>query len=472
MSKALPIALFRPKLWNHPMARRVKFLLIAALSLHILWRILIPGETTPRDFVLYNLVWLTALILAVAAPLTIDRVAIGAPSCAILSWGIGSLATSIDETSSSSPRFILLTQICYTLFYPLFLIAIPRLSGASLKLQPIELLDSLIFGLGFTSILATILMVVIFPQSSLLESNDFFTIFYPVGDLALLLISLLHIVTRGLDRQKSILFLGVLVFTFTDIYYLWLALHHRYSYASLADDGWLIAITLFALVTTVPPTSTAEARAIHPALVAVAIFISPILLAISALQPDIFPIYIVIPAVANLLLAFIRMSTALRQARTLIDERALARTDELTGLANRRRLLTEIENFSEVEGALLLLDLDGFKPVNDQYGHEVGDLILREVARRFSRTLPSDSILARLGGDEFGVLVKGSYEQTLESAYALRAALSYPFVIQGQRISVGVSVGYVQNDGAGDLLKRADGAMYQAKQMDMGVAQS
>jgi diguanylate cyclase (GGDEF)-like protein len=166
------------------------------------------------------------------------------------------------------------------------------------------------------------------------------------------------------------------------------------------------------------------------------------------------------------------MNTALGEARTLINERNLARTDELTGLANRRRLLTEIENFSEVEGALLLLDLNQFKPVNDNYGHDIGDLLLREVARRFARAIPDGSILARLGGDEFGVLVNGSYEATLEAAYALQATLSYPFVIRGQTITIGVSIGHAHNDGRSNLLERADAAMYEAKRSKAGVMQA
>ena len=166
------------------------------------------------------------------------------------------------------------------------------------------------------------------------------------------------------------------------------------------------------------------------------------------------------------------MSTALREARILGDERILARTDELTGVANRRKLIADIDSFSNVEGALLLLDLDGFKPVNDNYGHEVGDLILRQVAQRFTRTLPQNATLARLGGDEFGVLVQGSYEETLETAHALRASLTYPFTIDGQSIMVGVSIGHAHNNGAGDLLRRADSAMYRAKRSDLGVAQS
>jgi diguanylate cyclase (GGDEF)-like protein len=265
---------------------------------------------------------------------------------------------------------------------------------------------------------------------------------------------------------------GITVFAATDIYYLWLALHHRYSFGSIADDGWLIAIILIAKSTHMKSEKIGRVQPIHPALIAISIFISPILLALSALKPDIFPVYIVALLVANLLLAFIRMSTALRHARILNDERTLARTDELTGLANRRRLLAEIDNFSKIEGALMLLDLDGFKPINDKHGHEIGDRILREVAKRFNRTLPQGALLARLGGDEFGVLIRGSYEEALESANALRASVSYPFSIDGREISVGVSIGIVHNDGAGELLKRADAAMYRAKHLGMGVAQS
>lgn len=453
------------------MSRAARYLLPALIAGHIAWRFISPNESAVRDLVLYNLIWLIALIAVIYAPLTLDRVALGAIALAVFSWGVGSLATSFDELYSDNPRFTIPTQVLYTLFYPLILIAIPRLSAMTAKLRPIELLDSLIFGLGFTSMAATLLLVTIFPADTLKGSSDFFTIFYPVGDLALLLIAITTLITRGIDRQSLCFAAGVLVFALTDFYYLWLALNHRYSFGSLADNGWLIAVALIAHSTSCESKKKEKFTPIHPALVAVSIFISPILLAISALRPNIFPMYILIPSIANLLLAFIRMSTALREARTLVSERMLARTDELTGLANRRRMLAEIENFSHAEGAFMLLDLDQFKPVNDQYGHEVGDLLLRQVAQRFMRTLPTGAILARLGGDEFGVLVRGSYEETLESAHALRASLTYPFTVRGVSIQVGVSIGYVHNDGAGNLLKRADDAMYRAKQMDMGVAQ-
>ncbi len=453
-------------------SRAIKVCLLALLASHILWSYLSPESTTLRDLYLYNSIWLIATAIVIAAPLIHDRVAIAAIALAIFLWGLGSLAASLDQLSPSINHLSPLPQVLYSLFYPLLLLAIPRISSSRSRLRPIELLDSLIFGLGFTSICATILISVI-PTDALAASDDFFLIFYPVGDLALLLIAAINLLMKGLNRQSFLLFTGVLSFALTDLYYLWLALNNRYSFGGIADSGWLIAISLIALATTSPPHQPKSSISpIHPALIALSIFISPIMLAISALRPNLFPIYILIPSIANLLFAFIRMSTALREARILADERVLARTDELTGLANRRRLLAELSQFNEVKGALLLLDLDGFKPINDRYGHEVGDRILQKVADRFTRTLPAGSLIARLGGDEFGVLLHGNFDECLEYAYALRASLSYPFTIAGDSLSVGVSIGVVYNDGKGELLKRADHAMYRAKHQELGVVHS
>jgi diguanylate cyclase (GGDEF)-like protein len=454
------------------MVRAIRMLLLALLSIEIAWRLFTPEPSVARDLALYNSIWIIAIVLLALAPLAFDRVALSALALAITLWGLGSLATSIDQLSANPPRFTFAAQLLYTLFYPLLIIGITRFFGAPARLRPIELLDSLIFGVGFTSILSCLLITLIFPGDGLLNSNNYFALFYPVGDLGVLLILAMVTITRPLDIQSAVLISGILIFTATDTYYLWLAIHNRYSFGTLADDGWLIAIVAIAISSSMTRKHHESVRAIHPALVALSIFISPVLLAISAIAPELFPIYILIPSIANLIFAFIRMSTALHEARALSDERALARTDELTGLANRRRLLSEIDNFSTIEGSLLLLDLDGFKPVNDTYGHHVGDLLLREVARRFARSLPESALLARLGGDEFGVLIQGSHEQTLEAAFALRASLSYPCSINGVAITVGVSIGHVYNDGAGNLLKRADDAMYRAKQMDVGVAQS
>jgi diguanylate cyclase (GGDEF)-like protein len=454
------------------MSRVLRYAVFSALALHILWRLAIPELVSARDLFLYNAIWLLTLLWVLAAPLSFNRIALSAIALSLFFWGIGSLATSFSALGDDGDRYSLLAQLSYLPFYPLLLIAIPRLATVRSRLSPLETLDALIFGLGFTSVASTVLVTFIFPPERLFQSADYFTLFYAVGDIALVLLMANQLITRGFTRERILFGIGVVIFAATDIYYLWLTINRHYSFAAIAEDGWLLAFAVIALAVSIESKSETVRKPIHPALIAISIFISPILLALSALRPNLFPIYIVALLVANLLLAFIRMSTALREAKILSDERILARTDELTGLANRRKLLSELENFSTTEGALMLLDLDGFKPINDQYGHDVGDLILRDVAARFRRLLPQGSVLARLGGDEFGIIYKGRYEEALESAYALRASLSYPFTIAGAKIHVGVSIGVVENDGAGDLLKRADSAMYRAKQMETGVDHS
>ena len=160
------------------------------------------------------------------------------------------------------------------------------------------------------------------------------------------------------------------------------------------------------------------------------------------------------------------MAIAINDAKAVSAERILARTDELTGLANRRKFIAELEKFQTRDSSVLLLDLNGFKSVNDRFGHDVGDDLLKRVALRFTRAMPTNGVLARLGGDEFGVLVAGD---GFELAQALRATLTYPFEIEGEPISLDVSIGEAANDGSDQVLRRADEAMYNAKRAGGGV---
>ena len=154
----------------------------------------------------------------------------------------------------------------------------------------------------------------------------------------------------------------------------------------------------------------------------------------------------------------------------------LATTDPLTGLLNRRalgdRLNAEIAAAAELGSdacfALALLDLDGFKPINDRYGHATGDMMLREVADRLQAASGEAAIVARLGGDEFAILVPyGSALLSSAIADHILAALVPPYRISGHMIRIGVSVGvaYWPNDGTTPdaLFETADRALYAAK---------
>jgi diguanylate cyclase len=156
-----------------------------------------------------------------------------------------------------------------------------------------------------------------------------------------------------------------------------------------------------------------------------------------------------------------------------------ARTDELTGLANRRALLLEGERVlasasARHPAALLLLDLDGFKEVNDSLGHHAGDQLLRQMGPRLQAGLRPGDLLARLGGDEFAVLIpEGGLDEAQARAERLREIVLAPFTVEGVRLHVGVSIGVatapVPAATVIELLRCADVAMYAAKAGREGV---
>ena len=440
--------------------RIAKWLPAILLLAHILLRTFISEPSIAKDLLLYNAIVLAIVIGLFQAPLHNDPLAIAFITLAIASWGIGATTSSLSQFFNLNANEQLISNIAYSAFYPFAFIAIPRVIGRGKRLQAIELLDSAIFGLGFTSIISALLLKELVGGSNL---GSFFSVLFAICDIALLVIVLASFALYKTSPRLMLMISGILAFTLTDFYFLWSQIQGTYQFGQFSDEGWLIGLVLISLSLWYQSNESKSQGNIHPALIAISIFISPALLSAIAIRPEYFPSYVVIPTIATLLLAFIRMTLVIRQANNLGEEKVLARTDELTGLPNRRRLIAELSTFNEVEGALLLLDLDGFKPVNDSYGHEMGDRILRQVAQRFSRSLPSGAILARLGGDEFGVIAEGSDDATLELASALKATLSYPFIINGKSISIGVSIGHVRNDGKGDLLHRADLAMYEAK---------
>lgn len=158
----------------------------------------------------------------------------------------------------------------------------------------------------------------------------------------------------------------------------------------------------------------------------------------------------------------------------------LAFYDELTGLPNRRQLhetLTQAftdANRSHLIGALLFIDLDHFKTINDSLGHATGDWLLKEVASRLKRLVRQGDCLARLGGDEFVLLLPAlsisppqAEMQADLIAERLIGEIAAPYDFRGQVLHIGASVGITLFPGreqeAGDLLKQADTAMYQAK---------
>ncbi len=159
--------------------------------------------------------------------------------------------------------------------------------------------------------------------------------------------------------------------------------------------------------------------------------------------------------------------------RVLYMER-LAMTDELTGLLNRRGFSEELQRTLaaarryEEQGILIYIDLDGFKPINDTYGHDAGDEVLRNVGRLLRDIVRETDYVARLGGDEFAVLLTRSrWDDGMARAEAIDEALnSLVIAWKGRMVNVRASIGiqaYGPDDDGHGLLSQADQAMYRTK---------
>ncbi|AXF23453.1 GGDEF domain-containing protein [Burkholderia pyrrocinia] len=171
--------------------------------------------------------------------------------------------------------------------------------------------------------------------------------------------------------------------------------------------------------------------------------------------------------------------TARRQTEQHI--RHLARHDALTGLPNRHELHAELRRMlarrSRLPGpalAVMYLDLDGFKAINDRFGHQAGDEVLTQVAEQLGKTLPPGALAARIGGDEFVVAI----DDTTMHACSILAAriirqISAPYTLSlGATVSFGISIGIALDDGHGspdELIRQADSALYDAKSAGKGI---
>jgi diguanylate cyclase (GGDEF)-like protein len=172
----------------------------------------------------------------------------------------------------------------------------------------------------------------------------------------------------------------------------------------------------------------------------------------------------------------------LADAETMLfyELRRAAITDALTGIANRRYLVARLEQelaFArrhDMPLAVMMIDLDRFKEVNDRHGHGVGDRLLEEVVHLLSHTIRQEDVLARYGGDEFVVLARGQTNAAATVlAQRLRDVLSkHPFTVVGNQVHVTLSIGIAGFEPACDagaltaqqLLTRADAALYRAKE--------
>ena len=430
-------------------------------------RITNPEISILGDLILFNLVSLFAAISAVMAkesPLATKLPIF----MAITAWCIGSTLSSWNALLSTQlPEWI--SDAGYLLFYPLLFFGLMSTLRRPHGSNRLHLLDSLIIAIGLSSLLSILALTATESDLTITGYENILQNLYPIADVLLVATALVLIMRSGFDARNMITLIGLSAFTLTDIIFLVQSAQGSYRFGSIIDSGWLIALILIAESQWHRPSERIKSAA-HPLLATVIAAVgSGLVIAVRIVAPDQLPNGSMVPAFMTLLLAFIRMSLALTEAQRLNEVTLLARTDELTGLANRRHFVEELRE-TKPGDFLILIDLNGFKPINDAYGHGAGDELLRQSALRLSRTFDRQWTFARLGGDEFGLLVKGE-SRSQEIAQSIAAAFTYPFHLGviGE-VLISASIGVAIEDGSGELLRRADLAMYQAKRSGIPIA--
>jgi diguanylate cyclase len=435
--------------------------------------------------------WEPAAFELVAGALCIARGAIRRPGravaltlgLAITSWALGDLVLAVESAGGATPPTPSLKDVFYLGFYPLaYVAAVIFIRGDTRRLTTPNWLDGAVASIGTASVCAAFVFSRVLHLAGGDPAATATNLAYPVGDV-LLLSLIMGGSTVMPGRRKApwlLMAAGLAVNAVGDTANLFGtsfgASRIGFIFNSIAWPASLLALSISVWLRSRPAGLQAvqkPASFIIPgisAACALAVLFVGNLHGTSRLSLGL--------ATAALLLAGIRLAQSVRGIRSLSQERRRQSvTDELTGLGNRRYLNTVLDSFfadyDEVADrprtiALLFVDLNHFKEVNDTFGHSIGDKLLKQLGPRLSACVSKDDLLIRLGGDEFVVLLADSdADHATAVAQRLTDGLAEPFMIDTVPIHIDASIGIAvaptdATDPAG-LLWCADVAMYRAK---------
>jgi diguanylate cyclase len=434
--------------------------------------------------------WLANAALAAPGLVCLARAAFGRRGrraslwlgAAMLSFAAGNVAYVASIQYQVEPAVPSLADVGYLAFYPLALAGVVPLLRRGGALSRGAVLDGLLGAVAAATALALVFNPVLTNLGDDL-AEVLVTGAYPVGDLLIVSLIAGGLALGGVRGTGAIGWIaaGLMIFCAADVAYALRVAADAYRVGTLLDLLWPAGMLVMAIGLGRPVRAAAprerDSVAVLAAPLAATMAGTGVLL--WATRADL-PAITVGLATASLVLAAVRTLLSFRELQRLADARRQARTDDLTGLANRRALYEQVRE--RLAGAapgerhaLLLVDLDGFKEINDALGHHAGDELLSEVARSLgARTAPAD-VLARLGGDEFALLVALPDEHADAIAIARQALerVAEPRRIEGVRMQVRASIGVAEFPLDGDnltaLLRRADIAMYEAKRRRSGA---
>ena len=378
----------------------------------------------------------------------------------------------------------------YLAFYPLMLAGVLRFPGAQrTRGERVRLLlDLAVVAVGGSAVVIYVVLGPVALQGGSSALQKAFSIAYPVGDMVLLVGIATLLLGRPLACSRlalRVLAVALLFYVTSDLIFGYITLHSTYQTGDPVDLLSMVALMLLAIAAAaqqspegaeeVPSTEERQRPSRVPY---VAVTVGFGLLLFSQRQGSLFP-GLILTIAAVLLATLVSVRQFLAQRDLINTQRQLSHQslhDALTGLPNRALALDRAQQMlararrQQAPIAALFIDLDGFKHVNDTFGHAAGDELLRIVAKRLLTVIRDADTAARLGGDEFVILLDGS---TLDAgpelvAERLLEVLRQPYDVSeelGRALSVTASIGIAVgiNITAGDLLRNADLALYAAK---------
>lgn len=456
-----------------------------ALALGALTAVLLPGTAsdvpTRVTLVVTLLIFFGALVarlVVVALRQPARRVALSFLAGAVALWAVGSATVSAGQTLTAVPFPAPGEILCFASYVGMAAFLLVEVPGTSVARQPVVWVEAAIV-CGAAVCLAAFPLLV--PLSGTFTSGGLallLAVLYPLINLVMFgaVLGQMIVGRRARTPAQGALLAGFLGLAIADSTFLVGHSVGTYS-ANLALDAlWGVSFALIVHGACARPGSVSRPEAPErqrSSPLAAAAGLAVVVLGFG--PPGAIGWAVKAPAIITLVCTGVRLVIALRDARGAAEALRLSLTDELTGLPNRRALLAAVGKGLSSPGpvAVILLDLDGFKDVNDGLGHTVGDEVLIALAHRMRHGLSHGAFLARLGGDEFALVVATCDELVLvEVAQGLRTVLREPITMQGLDLRIEASVGItVRADGstAGELLRQADVAMYQAKQVGAGV---
>ena len=416
-------------------------------------------------------------------------------------WIAGDFLWTIAEIQERVVGYPSPSDWLYLCGYVVIIIGVTRLMPRWGR-DTASVLDTTIVVVAGAMLVWVFLMAPYAGDSSMNFLEKFVSLSYPVLDFALFAMIARGVLMAGKSDGSRNLFLGAAcLILITDVVYGIQVLQGTYAVGGVLDAGWLLGYVAFALSALHPSTShdssasneTVVGKTGRLWVVGSALFLMPaLLLTLNALSKPLHLVEIVAASVMLIALVLARLGTVMRALRTKVveverrrreldvalDERELltqelfhnANHDSLTGLANRSLFYDRAAQSLSIRGmtsALLFIDLDDFKLVNDELGHQAGDELLLQVADRLRQELRFGDSVGRLGGDEFAVLLQQvGPAKARVIADRIIESLRVPFELNGTMMGIGASIGgAIGGDGTDvdALVSAADAAMYAAK---------